>query len=71
MYLKTPARVTRANVKVVFDVMSRTTTKYLNSPFLRGTVLWDNLPVEMQKVENLSKFMKLLKPQYKQYYDLL
>ena len=71
MSLKVPARATRANAKVVFDVMSRTTTKYLNSPFLRGTVLWDNLPVETQKAENMCVFKKLLKPRYNEYEDLL
>ena len=71
MYLKVPVRERRANVKIVFDVMSRTTTKYLNIPFLRGTALWDGLPVEIQKEENMCEFKKLLKPLYKQYEDLL
>ena len=49
VFVKVPVRETGANVKIVFDVMSRTTTKYLNSPFLRGAVLWDGLPVEIQR----------------------
>ena len=52
--------------------MARTTTKYLNSPFWRGTVLlWDDLPVEIQKAENMYEYKKLLKPRYKQYEDML
>ena len=70
-YLKVSVRETRGNVKVKFDIMSRTTTKYLNSPFLRGTVLWDKLPVETQKAESMYEFKRLLKPRYKQYEDLL
>ena len=58
-------------MKVKFDIMSRATTKYLNSPFLRGTVLWDALPVEIQKVENIHKFKKQMNKRYKKYKDLL
>ena len=71
MYLKLPTRPTRGNVKVKFSIMSRATTKYLNSPFLRGTVLWDILPVETQKVESMYEFKKLMKLRFKQYVDLL
>ena len=49
IYLNRPARATHGNVKVKVDIMSRTTTEYLYSPFLLGTVLWDGLPVEIQK----------------------
>ena len=70
-YLKVPVRNTRGNTKVKFNVMSRTTTKYLNSPFVRGTSIWDKLPVDMQKCDTIGEFKKLLKPRYKQYEDLL
>ena len=69
--LKVPIRATRGNVKVKFDVMSRTTTKYLNSPFIRGTSLWDELPFIIQRVEKMYEFKKLLKPYYTHYEDLL
>ena len=68
-YIKPSARPTLRNMKVKFDIMSRTTTKYLNSPFLRGTVLWDKLPAEIQKAENMYKFKKLLTRRYKEYED--
>ena len=72
VYLKTPVRNTRANTKVKVDVMSRTTTKYLNSPFLRGTVLWDNLSVESHKSRNVYEFKKrMLRPLYGHFEDLL
>ena len=59
VYLKTPVglRNTRGNVKVKFDIMSRTTTKYLDSPLLRGICpIWDILPVEIKKSGNMSDF---------------
>ena len=60
MYLKIPVRNTRGNVKLIFDIMSRTTTKYLNSPFLLGgTALCDNLPVEIKKKKAESIYMRL------------
>ena len=70
-HLKISARTTRGNMKVKFDIMSRTTTKYLNSPFLRGTVLWDKLPAEIQKTETIYKFKKMLTRRYTEYEDLL
>ena len=71
IYLKIPVRPTRANVKVNFIIMSRTTTKYLNSPFIRGTIIWDNLPVEVQKSRSICEFKKKLTPVYNRYEDLL
>ena len=47
------------------------TTKYLDSPLLRGTVIWDILPVEVQKSGNMSDFKKSLNLHYKHYEDLL
>ena len=71
VHLKRSVRPTRGNMKIKFNVMSRTTTKYLNSPFLRGTVLWDVLSTEIQKAESMYEFKKQLKKRYKEYDDLL
>ena len=58
-------------MNITFNVMSRTTTKYLNSPFLRCTVLWDVLPTEIQKAESMYEFKKQLKMRFTEYDDLL
>ena len=49
-YIKKPIRVLRANAKVQFKLMSKCSSKYLNSPMYRGSVLWNALPEEEQRV---------------------
>ena len=71
IYLKNPVYHTQRNMKIVFNVMSRATMKYLNSSFVRGTMLWDSLPIELQTTSNALEFTKIVRTRFKQYIDLL
>ena len=45
--IKESGRITRAVTKTVFKTATRCIGKYLNSPFYKGTILWNNLDVEL------------------------
>ena len=68
--IKKPIRPTRAMSKMVFKVPTRCTSKYLNSPFYKGTVLWDNIDIDLQRVENVNQFQVGLKKLYTVYRDV-
>ena len=57
---KVPSRVTRTINKYVFRVDTKIGTKYANSPYYKGTQLWDKLPETVQKSESLFIFKKEL-----------
>ena len=65
--IKEPNRHTRAADKIVFDIPSRCTAKFLNSSYYIGSQLWDTLPGDTQRMENLSDFEKSISPLYKTY----
>ena len=48
--IKEPVRALQGNGKIKFKLMSRCTGKYLNSPLFRGSVLWDKLTANVQKL---------------------
>ena len=58
-------RVTRTNQKFVFKTETRIGSKYENSPFYRGTVLWNKLPKDTRFSENLSMFKMNIGKMYK------
>ena len=60
-----PGRITRNNQKFFFRTETRIGTKYENSPFYRGTILWNNLPKELQFCDNISMFKIAIAKQYK------
>ena len=69
--IKVPVRYTRAATKVVFKIPSRCTDKFLSSPLYKGTKLWNNLDVTVQRSETIDNFMKLTKPNFMRYRDRL
>ena len=46
-------------------------TKYRTSPYYKGSLLWDVLPVEAKRTESLLEFKKCLKKVYKTYDDIM
>ena len=65
--IKAPTRPTRAGEKIVFNIPTRCTTKYLNSPYYLGTQIWDNLPVDTQRMNSIRRFEKCVDSLYKVY----
>ena len=70
-YLKITAKRTRAEAKNVFDIPGKCTAKFLNSPFYKGTQIWNTLPVDVQRAMNINNFSKHIRPMYSTYVDLL
>ena len=70
MNIKTPVRPTRAMIKVVFKVPIRCMGKYFNSPFYKGTILWDNIDRDLQRVTNEHQFQLGLKKLYTVYQEV-
>ena len=68
--IKVPVRVTRAISKVTFKTASRCTGKYMNSPFYKGTLLWDNLSANMQHSNSVKCFVDELKKMYLVYQEI-
>ena len=58
-------RVTRNNQKFVFKTETRFGPKYENSPFYRGTVLWNKLQKDVQLSDNVFMFKIGIAKQYK------
>ena len=70
-HLKVPQRHTRAGAKVKFDIPSRFTEKYLNSPLYKGSQIWDPFPEYGQCPETLGQFIKHVYYQYANYRNLI
>ena len=70
-YLKITANRTRVDAKVVFNIPGKCTTKFLNSPFYKGTQVWNNLPVDVERAVNIDIFSKRIRPLYSTYGNLL
>ena len=68
--MKKPLRITRAVSKLVFKTASKCTTKYLNSPFYKGTLLWDKLDKDLQRVNNVKQFLRELNKLYPVYQEM-
>ena len=56
--------------KVIFKVPTKCTGGYQNSPFYKGTLLWNFLDVELQKAPNVNTFMNGLKKLYVNYQEI-
>ena len=65
--VKIATRPTRAADKIVFNVPSKCTTKYLNSPYYQGIQLCNQLSEQTQRMENRKKFERKIAPLYKTY----
>ena len=68
--LKKPVRLTRAVNKITFKTAGKCTGKYLNSPFYKGTLLWNDLNVDLQKSLNVDRFADGLKKLYTMYEEI-
>ena len=68
--VKKPVRITRAITKLVFKTASKCTNKYLNSPFYKGTILWNALENELQHAYNVKRFVEGVKRMYTVYQEI-
>ena len=64
---KIPGRETRNANKFTFKTAPKIGTKYGNSPFYRGTILWNKLERDVQLSENRWIFKGSLKKMYKNF----
>ena len=62
-----PSRNTRMHQKLVFRRDSKIGTKYVNSPFYKGTKLWNSLPKEIQDSDSIYLFKNEIRKIYKDY----
>ena len=69
--MKKPERITRATMKPVFKTASRCTNIYLNSPFYKGTILWNKLDIDLQRICNVKRFVNGLDRLYTDYQEIL
>ena len=60
-------RETRAARNFTFAREKYNCIKYKNSPYYKGSLLWDSLPVIARNCDNLLEFKKQLKIKYKQF----
>ena len=67
--IKVATRPTRAGGKIVFNIPSKCTTKYLNSPYYIGVQLWNKLGGDVQRLESIMQFERNIMPLYKTYQD--
>ena len=67
--IKIANRHTRAADKVVFNVPTKCSTKYLKSAYYIGTQTWNSLSGNTQRSETLLQFEKSVSPLYKVYQE--
>ena len=65
--IKVAKRHTRATEKIVFNIPTRCTPKYLNSSYYLGSQMWNNLNEATQRMEDIKKFEKSVASLYKTY----
>ena len=68
---KVCVRYLRSNEKYIFKTDSKIGTKYQHSAHYLGTLLWNDLPKEVQFAETVYEFKKLVKRRYRKYENLL
>ena len=62
---KKGVRNTRQQAKFEFELDHKIGTKYSNSPFYKGSKLWDKLTKEIQFLESEVLFKQSIKTSYK------
>ena len=62
-----PAQNTRMHQKLVFRTDSKIGTKYANSPYYKGTKLWNSLSKEIQESESIYVFKKAIRKLYSKF----
>ena len=70
-FLRIPPLETRNASKIVFKLPTRITPMYERSLFYTGTKLWDELPIDVQKVKSVFEFKKEIGKRYRKYKDVL
>ena len=68
---KKAIRETRGSTKFEFKPDSKIGTKYGNSPFYRGTKLWNKLERDVQLSDNRWSFKNNMIKNYKHYQNIL
>ena len=68
--IKVHVRITRTVEKLIFKKATKCTGKYINSPFYKGTLLWDKLAKDLQHVNTVERFMEELKKLYTVYHEI-
>ena len=56
--------------KIVFKTPAKFEGKYLNSPFYKGTLMWNNLSRERQTVDSVLQFKNVLNGMYDGYQEI-
>ena len=58
--VKKRARLTRAAGKIIFKTATKCTGKYMNSPFYKGTLFWNDISAVEQYLESVLQFANVL-----------
>ena len=66
-YQRKTVRETRTATKINFKVPNKISHQYEHSPYYMGTKLWNDLPENMQKSDNIFTFKKQVNILYKTY----
>ena len=64
-------RVLRSNEIYIFKVENKIGTTYQRSPYYIGTLLWNELPVDTQKMNDIVRFKQLIGMRYCTYEEVL
>ena len=68
---KVSVRNLRSNDMYIFKTDNKIGTKYQHSPYYRGTLLWNDLPKDVQFSDTVHEFKKLVKRRYRKYEYLI
>ena len=55
---------------MLIQTATKCTGKYLNSPFYKGMLLWNNLDVELQRADNVKSFTECMKKLRRNYQEI-
>ena len=56
--------MTRAAGKIIFKTATKCTGKYMNSPFYKGTLFWNDISAVEQYLESVLQFANVLDKLY-------
>ena len=62
---------TRVNTNKKFRLMTKCSSKYLNSPLYRGSTLWNSIDKDVQCIPTMGQHEKAVDKMYVVYQDLL
>ena len=70
-YVKTTRNRTRADAKIVYNIPTKCTTRFLNSPYYKGIQYWNMLENHVQRAATPFIFKKYMRSLYNNYVNLL